>query len=303
MSLRHSIRRLSRQLAVAGEVAARSSSTWGGASLGKSGFEGSLTQVVDVSVSVVSRGGTLVGSRGGVGGARTCRGGFGFGFNRGGFAAPRRRGYSDKSSAKGTSGASSESAAASEASSSSSSTTPPNPLANRETTRTVADNPIAGIMFPWERAVLSGERSEGPMTGLQKFYWVVFAGAVAFLVANRANQYYKSLKTKEELAEELAENRRAMQQALEGKSFIDKEDPFEGMEPHEIEAFLKKQAPDGDPYAGMTPEEINAYLHKTQEESVKKNISLPKSLPKLGGGAGGAGDGVVQGGAAKGARA
>ena len=36
---------------------------------------------------------------------------------------------------------------------------------------------------------------------------------------------------------------------VEGKSFADADDPFEGMEPHEIEVFLKKQAPDGDPYA------------------------------------------------------
>jgi acetyl-CoA acetyltransferase len=74
---------------------------------------------------------------------------------------------------------------------------------------------MAGMMFPWERAVLSGERSDAPMTSLQKFYWVAFAGAIMFLVGNRANQYYKNLKTKEELAEVLAENRRAMQEALE----------------------------------------------------------------------------------------
>ena len=109
---------------------------------------------------------------------------------------------------------------------------------------------MAGMMFPWERAVLSGERTDGPMSNMQKFYWVAFAAAVAFLVVNRVNIYYKNLKTKEELADELAENRRAMQEALEGRSFITKEDPFEGMEPDEIEAFLKKQAPDGDPYAG-----------------------------------------------------
>ena len=74
---------------------------------------------------------------------------------------------------------------------------------------------MAGIMFPWERAVLSGDRQGEPMSNTQKLYWVVFAGAVAFLVVNRVRLYYASLKTKEELAEELAENRRAMQAALE----------------------------------------------------------------------------------------
>ena len=138
-------------------------------------------------------------------------------------------------------------------------------------------------MFPWERAVLSGDRAEGPMSGMTKVYWAAFAAAVVFLIGNRVNIYFKDRKSKEEMAEELAENRRAMQEALEGKSFLDKDDPFEGMEPHEIEAFLNKRAPDGDPYAGMTPEEINAYMHKQQEEGIKKNISLPKSLPKTGG--------------------
>ena len=123
---------------------------------------------------------------------------------------------------------------------------------------------MAGMMFPWERAVLSGERTDGPMTNMQKFYWVAFAAAVAFLVVNRVNIYYKNLKTKEELADELAENRRAMQEALEGRSFITKEDPFEGMEPDEIEAFLKKQAPDGDPYAGK---ESSTHTSSTHNQS------------------------------------
>ena len=46
-----------------------------------------------------------------------------------------------------------------------------------------------------------------------------FALAVAFLVANRAREYYASLKSKEEMAAELAENRRAMQAAPDGESF------------------------------------------------------------------------------------
>ena len=44
---------------------------------------------------------------------------------------------------------------------------------------------------------------------------------------------------------------------------------------------------------GMTPDEINAYLHKTQEENLKKNISLPKSVPKMGGGGAGAAAGAA----------
>jgi hypothetical protein len=64
----------------------------------------------------------------------------------------------------------------------------------------------------------------------------------AFLCVNRAKEYFKAQQSKEELAAQLGANRRAMQEAFEGKSFADGEDPFEGLEPHEIEAFLKKQA-------------------------------------------------------------
>lgn len=140
-------------------------------------------------------------------------------------------------------------------------------------------NPLAGIMFPWERAVLSGDRDKEPMSDMQRLYWAVFAFAVALLVVNRVRAYFAQKKTKDELAEELKANRAAMHRALEGSSFAGEEDPFEGMEPHEIEAFLKQQAPDGDPYAGMTPEEINAYLRDAQERAVRENVSVPKHVP------------------------
>lgn len=140
-------------------------------------------------------------------------------------------------------------------------------------------NPLAGIMFPWERAVLSGDRDKEPMSDMQRLYWAVFAFAVALLVVNRVRAYFAQKKTKDELAEELKANRAAMHRALEGSSFAGEEDPFEGMEPHEIEAFLKQQAPDGDPYAGMTPEEINAYLRDAQERAVRENVSVPKNVP------------------------
>ena len=140
-------------------------------------------------------------------------------------------------------------------------------------------NPIAISMFPWERAVLSDGRQQGPMKNWQKLYWAAFGAAVLFLAGNRARLHYQSMKTKEELEADLRENRRAMQAALEGKSFADGDDPFEGMEPQEIEALLKQNAPDGDPYAGMTPEEINTYLAKQQSEHVAKHLSMPKNIP------------------------
>ena len=144
-----------------------------------------------------------------------------------------------------------------------------------------AANPLAGMMFPWERAVLSGDRTAEPMSDTQKLYWAVFAFAVVVLVVNRVRMYLANRKTKDELAEELKANRAAMHRALEGQSFAGEEDPFEGMEPGEIEAFLKQQAPDGDPYAGMTPEEINAYLRAQQERAVRENLSMPRKVPNV----------------------
>ena len=144
-----------------------------------------------------------------------------------------------------------------------------------------AANPLAGMMFPWERAVLSGDRTAEPMSDTQKLYWAVFAFAVVVLVVNRVRAYLANRKTKDELAEELKANRAAMHRALEGQSFANEEDPFEGMEPGEIEAFLKQQAPDGDPYAGMTPEEINAYLRAQQERAVRENLSVPRKVPNV----------------------
>ena len=141
-------------------------------------------------------------------------------------------------------------------------------------------NPLAVSMFPWERAVLSDGRQDGPMKPWQKLYWAAFGAAVLFLAGNRARVYYQSVKSKEELEADLRENRRAMQAALEGKSFADGDDPFEGMEPHEIEALLRQNAPDGDPYAGMAPDEINAYLAKQQEEQVGKHLSMPRNIPR-----------------------
>ena len=108
-----------------------------------------------------------------------------------------------------------------------------------------------------------------------------FGAAVLFLAGNRARVYYQSVKSKEELEADLRENRRAMQ-ALEGKSFADGDDPFEGMEPHEIEALLRQNAPDGDLCAGMAPDEINAYLAKQQEEQVGKHLSMPRNIPRRG---------------------
>jgi hypothetical protein len=134
-----------------------------------------------------------------------------------------------------------------------------------------ADNPLSSIMFPWERAVLNSERWVGELKPWQKAYWAAFGLGCAFVVGARVKRYYEDQETDEERQKAMESNKRALQAALEGRSFIasgetdedgEDDDPFEGLSPEEIEALVKKQAPTGDVYEGMTPEEINEYEEK-----------------------------------------
>jgi hypothetical protein len=59
--------------------------------------------------------------------------------------------------------------------------------------------------------------------------------------------------------------------ALRGESFVadeDEDDPFEGLSPAEIEALIRKEAPEGDAFSGLSPEEINEVLE--QERRVRE---------------------------------
>ena len=136
------------------------------------------------------------------------------------------------------------------------------------------DNPLSSIMFPWERAVLNSERWVGELKPWQKAYWAAFGLGCVFVVGARAKRYYEDQETDEERQKAMESNKRALQAALEGRSFIasggggetdeddEDDDPFDGLSPEEIEALVKKQAPTGDVYEGMTPEEINEYEEK-----------------------------------------
>jgi|TARA_Y100001954_G_scaffold41473_2_gene42247 hypothetical protein len=129
-------------------------------------------------------------------------------------------------------------------------------------------------MFPWERAVLNSERWVGELKPWQKAYWAAFGLGCVFVVGARAKRYYEDQETDEERQKAMESNKRALQAALEGRSFIasggggetdeddEDDDPFDGLSPEEIEALVKKQAPTGDVYEGMTPEEINEYEEK-----------------------------------------
>ena len=104
-------------------------------------------------------------------------------------------------------------------------------------------NPLAGMMFPWERAVLSSPRQEGPTPWWHKLYWFVFAFCVLLIASNRVREQFEQKDEEEE-----------------------ESDPFEGLEPHEIAALVAKEAPDGDVYAGWSPEEIQEYEEKSKKE-------------------------------------
>jgi hypothetical protein len=52
-------------------------------------------------------------------------------------------------------------------------------------------NPLAGMMFPWERAVLSSPRQEGPTPWWHKLYWFVFAFCVLLIASNRVREQFE----------------------------------------------------------------------------------------------------------------
>lgn len=171
-------------------------------------------------------------------------------------------------------------------------------------------NPLAGMMFPWERAVLSSPRrynASQPMPWWHKLYWAAFAVCVALIASNKMRERHEHANETERRERELKRNRRAMARALEGRSFVgtreydprtermtttttstatgrkkeegggeeeeeeeEEEDPFEGLEPREIAALVAKEAPDGDVYAGWSPEEIQEYEEKRKKEREKE---------------------------------
>ncbi|GAB4824256.1 hypothetical protein N2152v2_011302 [Parachlorella kessleri] len=115
------------------------------------------------------------------------------------------------------------------------------------------------FMFPWERRQMEG----GKLKTWEKFYWGVFAVAMASLLFNRVSWKEKEPpKVDEEKEARKAEQARLM---LAGKSFLEDEDTFKGMTPQEIEEYIAgvtKGAKADDPFEGMSPEEINEYVAK-----------------------------------------
>ncbi|KAL0018874.1 hypothetical protein WJX79_009640 [Trebouxia sp. C0005] len=116
-------------------------------------------------------------------------------------------------------------------------------------------------MFPWEKRQMDGRGT--PLRTWEKLYWGIFVTAISLFLFNRLKPDPVEAKIDEDKEARKLEAARAV---LAGRSFTEgEEDPFEGLGPQEIQAYIDK-ALDGvshsDPFEGMTPEEINDYTAK-----------------------------------------
>jgi hypothetical protein len=130
---------------------------------------------------------------------------------------------------------------------------------------------VSNFMFPWERRQMQG----GALSTWEQWYWGVFVLAVAVFLFNRAGsgttgadpeKEEEERRKKEEIQKLQAERARMI---MVGGSVLvpgDEEDPFEGLSPEEVMAFVEKTTGGSrdDPFAGMTPEEIDEYVRVHQ---------------------------------------
>ena len=142
-------------------------------------------------------------------------------------------------------------------------------------------NPLAGMMFPWERAVLSSPRrfdgESQPMPWWHKLYWAAFAVCVGLIASNKMRERHEHANETERRERELKRNRRAMARALEGRSFVGTReyDPrTERMTTTTTSTAIGRKKEEGggeeeeeeeeeeDPFEGLEPHEIAALVAK-----------------------------------------
>lgn len=138
------------------------------------------------------------------------------------------------------------------------------------------------FMFPWEKRAMDGTTG---LTNTEKAYWIVFSGAMVYFGVKLAMNKVKSEEVDEERrAEEERRERLKKERALmvlRGESIIGgDEDPFEGLDPKEIDEYVRSNtkhdlAPaeyhmlpkleEDDEFDGMSPEEINEAMAKRNQ--------------------------------------
>lgn len=119
-------------------------------------------------------------------------------------------------------------------------------------------NPLSGGLFPWERGAF-GDRT-APLAWWQKAYWLAFGVVLTSWLAERAynkattglwrgNEPLPAARVKENPRPTLMKSR--VQEALNGGSFVEDSDPFEGLSPQEIEKIVAEQGGKSrDPWEG-----------------------------------------------------
>eukprot|EP00873_Tetraselmis_striata_P028198 jgi/Tetstr1/448462/TSEL_035730.t1 len=120
------------------------------------------------------------------------------------------------------------------------------------------------LYMPWERRQIQG----GALKWWEKTYWVLLAIGIGVLAVSRMyNPWAPPIPVLDSDLE--ARKREAARAVLAGrKHFLDDDDPFEGMEPQDLQSYIIKQtgAIDiDDPFEGMTPDEINEYVKSNPE--------------------------------------
>ena len=140
-------------------------------------------------------------------------------------------------------------------------------------------------MLPWERRQLLGgdDKQGGGLRTWEKAYWGLFVTAIAFLLYSRllkpdsaAEAAAAAAKLDAADAGKVARERAKREAArplLAGRGcFVldGEDDPFEGLEPKEVQAFVEAQlaelgASTKDPFAGLDAEEIDELVSKWGE--------------------------------------
>ena len=120
-------------------------------------------------------------------------------------------------------------------------------------------------MFPWERRQL--DDPGGGLRPWEKAYWGLFVTSLAVLLATRVFRKDDALPPAEDAAAKEEAKAEAARLLLAGKAYVgdDDDDPFEGLDPKQIQEFSETLAGGGtaaDPFDGMSPDEVNAYVAK-----------------------------------------